>query len=131
MKRDSWKITAQIIAIVVISFVIVGSLQAAENEPSGFTKFWRGLFGLPVNTAKESADVVVDTTKKGVEVIGQQGKDAAGTLTGSGDAAKDFIVNPVKGTAETITTAVTGTAEMPEKAADESWPSESCEPSNK
>ena len=113
------------VAIIVACSVVIGSVQAVEQqEPNAFVKFWRGVFHWPVNATKDSAEVIVDTTKKGVDTIAQEGKDVGGALTGSGDAAKDLIVNPVKGTGETIKTGVVGTAEMPGKATQESWPAE-------
>ncbi len=113
------------VAVIVACSVVIGSAQAAEQqEPNSFVKFWRGLFHMPVNVAKDSADVIIDTTKQGVNTIAQEGKDVGGALTGSGDAAKDLIVNPVKGTGEMIKTGVVGTAEMPGNATQESWPAE-------
>lgn len=113
------------VAVILVCSVIAGSAQAAgEQEPNGFVKFWRGLFHWPVNATKNSAEVVVDTTKEGVNTIAQEGKDVGGTLTGSGDAAKDLVVNPVKGTGETVKTGVVGAAEMPGKSTQESWPAE-------
>lgn len=113
------------LAVIVVCSVAIGSAQAADQqEPNAFVKFWRGLFHLPVNVAKDSADVIIDTTKQGVNTIAQEGRDVGSTLTGSGDAAKDLIVNPVIGTGETIKTGVVGTAEMPGNATQESWPAE-------
>lgn len=113
------------VAVILACSMIAGSVQAAEQqEPNAFVKFWRGLFHWPVNATKNSADVIIDTTQQGVNTIAQEGKDVGGTLTGSGDAAKDLIVNPVKGTGETVKTGVVGTADMPGKSTQESWPAE-------
>jgi hypothetical protein len=113
------------VGVIVALSLILGSAQAAEQQkPNAFVKFWRGLFNWPVNATKESADVVVDTTKRGADTIAQEGKDVGGALTGSGDSAKDLVVNPVKGTAETVKTGVVGTADMPGKATKGSWPAE-------
>ncbi|MFH0771936.1 MAG: hypothetical protein V1933_04890 [Candidatus Omnitrophota bacterium] len=111
--------------IVLIFSVLAGSINAAEQQnESGFVKFWRGAFQWPFNATKESATVVTDTAKKGVDTIAQEGKDIGGTLTGQEGAAKDIVVNPVKGTADTVETAVVGAANMPAEATKESWPSE-------
>lgn len=112
------------VGLIVFSLILSVAAQAAEKEePNSFVKFWRGVFHWPFSATKESANVVVDTTKKGAETITQEGKDIGGTLTGDSEAAKDLLVNPVKGTAETAKTAVEGTAGMPEKATKEAWPS--------
>lgn len=109
--------------LVFVCVVAAGSVYAAD-EDNGFVKFWKGLFQSPGNTVQESAKVIGDTGEKAAGTVAQEIKDVGGTLTGSGDAAKDLIVNPVKGTAETVQTGVVGAANMPAEVAKESWPAE-------
>lgn len=117
------KLALLVLALVIISCMIIGSAQAAEQE-SGFVKFWRGVFHWPFNAAKNSAQVVGDTGVKAVNTVADEGKAIGGTLTGQEGAAKDMVTTPITGTAETVKTGVVGTAEMPEKSTQESWPAE-------
>lgn len=116
------KLVFLVLAVMVISCVVIGSANAAEQQESGFTKFWRGLFQWPFNAAKDSAQVVGDTGVKAVGTVADEGKAVGGTLTGEEGAAKELVTNPVTGTADTIKTGVVGTGEMPGKATEESWP---------
>jgi len=115
------KLVLLAVALVLVSCVVVGSAQAAEQE-NGFVKFWRGVFHWPFNAAKDSAQVVGDTGVKAVNTVADEGKAVGGTLTGQEGAAKDVVTNPVTGTAETVKTGVVGAAEMPGKSVEESWP---------
>lgn len=117
------KLVSLLLAVMVISCMVVGSAHAEEQENS-FVKFWRGVFHLPFNAAKNSAQVVGDTGVKAVNTVTDEGKAIGGTLTGQEGAAKDLVTNPVTGTADTVKTGVVGAAEMPGKSTEESWPAE-------
>lgn len=115
------KKSALVLVVAIIACAISVNVFAADQE-NGFVKFWRGVFQWPFNAAKESAQVIGDTGKKAVDTVADEGKAVGGTLTGQEGAAKDVVVNPVTGTAETVKTGVVGTGEMPGKATNESWP---------
>lgn len=110
-----------VLAVAVVFCAAVGTAHAVEQE-NGFVKFWRGVFHWPFSAAKNSAQVIGDTGVKAVNTVADEGKAIGGTLTGQEGAAKDLIVNPVKGTAETIETGVVGTANVPAEATKEAFP---------
>ncbi len=112
------------LGIMFLFCFMVGSAQAAGQEDNSFVKFWRGVFQWPFNAAKDSAQAVGETGVKAAETVAQEGKDIGGALTGDKEAAKNLVVNPITGTAETVKTGVVGVGEMPGKATEESWPSE-------
>ena len=113
---------ALVLLVAFAASVMSINVFAAEQQESGFVKFWRGVFQWPFNAAKDSAQVVGDTGVKAVGTVADEGKAIGGTLTGEEGSAEKLVTNPVTGTADTIKTGVVGTGEMPGKATDESWP---------
>lgn len=113
---------ALVLLVVFIASAMSVNVFAAEQQESGFVKFWRGVFQWPCNAAKDSAKVVGDTGVKAVGTVADEGKAVGGTLTGEAGAAEKVVTNPVTGTADTVKTGVVGTCEMPGKATEESWP---------
>ena len=67
--------------------------------------------------ANDSVNVVADTGKKGTQVVAQEVKTIGQVTSGDMDKAKDLVVEPVKGTADTAKTAIEGTANVPLEAA--------------
>jgi hypothetical protein len=113
---------ALVLLVAFVTSMIAVNVFAAEQQESGFVKFWRGVFQWPFNAAKDSAQVVGDTGVKAVGTVADEGKAIGGTLTGEEGSAEKLVTNPVTGTADTVKTGVVGTGEMPGKATNESWP---------
>ena len=109
-----------VLAIACFFLSTVSFAQEAETAGSKFKKFWQSLFKYPVKATEESANVVADTGKKGVQTVTAEVKRVGEVSTGQFDKTDKLVTEPVMGTAETAKIAVEGTATMPYKAAQDS-----------
>jgi len=113
--------------LVIVSLVLVFCITAtalsyaAEKESMGakVKNFWQKLFNYPANVTKESASVVADTGKGGVQVVTDEVKRVGQVTSGELNKTPQLITEPIKGTGETTYKAVTDTAKIPVEAAKE------------
>ena len=104
--------------IAIVALVMVAGVASADNTPQVKSKnAWQKIVEYPANVTMESAKVVGTTAKKGTDVVVKEAKTVGQVATGQTDKAKDLVVEPVKGTADTVATAVSDTATVPVKAA--------------
>ncbi|MBN1870989.1 MAG: hypothetical protein JW800_00285 [Candidatus Omnitrophica bacterium] len=110
-----------IFVVLVLSLFIVANSYAAERDSFGMKvkKFWRGFFKAPATATEETVNVVTDTGKKGTKVVTDEVRRVGDVTSGDVKQAKDLVVEPVKGVAETGKIAIEGTVNVPVKTMDE------------
>lgn len=118
--------SARLIALVVIvaAFSVALPRIAEAEEGNKVVNFFKKILTYPFGVTRESAEVVTETTTKGVGTVVKTGEATAGFATGDVEKIKDIVVEPVKGSAETAVTAVEGSVKMPIEAATEETPEE-------
>ena len=114
-------ISARAIAVSLIAAVLIASLpgMAWAEEGNKVVNFFKKIFVYPFGVARETTEVVTETTTEAVGTVVKTGEAAAGVVTGDVEKLKDVVVEPVKGSAETVVTAVEGSVKMPIEAAKE------------
>ncbi len=107
------------VAILLCVAISSASFGAEEGTGSKIKSFWRKLFNYPANVTKESASVVTETGKKGVDVIAKEVKTIGEVTSGDLEKTQNLVTEPLTGTAETAVEAVEGTVNVPAEAAKE------------
>jgi len=107
-------------AILVIS-AMFASPCAAEKEGFGtkIKNFWINLLSYPARVTEESASVLADTTKNGINVVTNEIERVAEVAAGDVAKTKELITEPITGTAETAVKAAEDVIKIPSEAANE------------
>lgn len=107
-----------VLAALMLSIMLTSISYAAEKQSFGtkVKNFWRNLIGYPARVTEESASVVADTGKKGVNVVTSEVKRVGEVTSGDVAKTKELITEPITGTAETAVQAVEGTVKIPSEA---------------
>lgn len=114
----------KVLVLLIVALFVVGMVAPAfAAEKKSFKEATKDAgkasVNYPANVVKNSAQAVVDTTKAAVDTVSGTVQATGDTLTGQPDRAKDIVVTPVTGTAETAKTAIEGVGTAPVKAAEE------------
>ena len=115
------RVVAIACATLALCFILTSVTYAAEGETAGakMKRFWQRLFSYPANVTKESADVVVQTGRKGTAVVTDEVKRVGQVTSGDVEKTGELVTEPVMGTAEMTGEAVKDTASIPVEAAKE------------
>ena len=116
-----------IILICVLGFVFCAApLYAAEQE-NKVARFFKNLVKWPFNIGKKGVETTEKTAGKSIETVANTATSTVETVTGQPEKAKDMVIEPVKGTADTVKTAVEGVIETPIKGTEETFKEEAKE----
>jgi len=134
MNKRLFAVIALILALSITltaASYAAGTTQAKEGFGTKMKNFWRNLLGYPAKVTEQSASVVADTGKRGVNVVTKEVKRVAEVTSGDVAKTKELVTEPITGTAETGYKAVEGTIKVPSEAAKEDAPSEGTATQNK
>jgi hypothetical protein len=111
-------------ATIVCMMSISVSTTAAEpiNKENAIEKtrnFIKKLFSYPANVINGSVEVVADTGKRGTDVLTKEISRTGEIVSGETDKVKDFVTEPLTGTAEVVVKAAEETGKIPVEAANE------------
>lgn len=111
-------LVAAVLISLALSIMLTSVSHAAEKEGFGakVKNFWRNLIGYPSRVTEESASVIADTGKRGVDVVTSEVKRVAEVTSGDVAKTKELVTEPITGTVETAVKAVEGTAKVPSEA---------------
>ena len=114
---------AIILLIALGTFFCLSAAYAAEQENKA-ARFFKNLVKWPFNIGKRGVEATKDTAEKSVETVAETTSSAVDTITGKPERAKDIIIEPIQGTAETAATAVEGTINTPIEGTTETFKEE-------
>jgi uncharacterized protein YqeY len=128
--RADGKSVSQIVGKILMGFTAIIMLSASfsyatedsgkkENFGDKTKSFIRKLFSYPAAVTQGSVDMLADTGKRATSVVTNEVKTVGEVVTGDTDKAKDLIVAPVIGTADTAIKAVEEAGKVPVEAAKE------------
>lgn len=113
-----------LVIVLALCLMCASVAYAADQGSAGKSakNFWQRLFNYPAKVTDNSASVIAETGKKGTAVVTKEVSTVGQVTSGEFDKAKDLVVEPVKGTAQTAVDAVKDTANIPVKSAQETEP---------
>jgi hypothetical protein len=112
------RLVAAVLISLALSIMLTSVSRAAEKEGFGakVKNFWRNLIGYPARVTEESASVIADTGRRGVDVVTSEVKRVAEVTSGDAAKTKELVTEPITGTVETAVKAAEGTAKVPSEA---------------
>lgn len=103
----------------LLIFTLVAEAAEGKSE-SKIGRFFRALFRFPAKTTEKSVGVATDAAKSSTAIGTGAVVNVGEALTGSGKAAKEIVVGPVKGAVTTGYETTKGAVMAPVEAARES-----------
>lgn len=119
-----YKRIAIILLILVVGFFFFVSATHAAEQENKVARFFKNIVNWPFNIGKKGAEATGKTAEKAITTVADTATSTVETVTGQPEKAKDIVVEPIMGTAETAATAVEGAIETPVEGTTETFKEE-------
>lgn len=91
MRHSKWLVW---VVLGVLLFAVTAE-AAQEQSGSRIGRFFRGLFKFPAKTTEKSVEVTTDAAKRGAAIGTGAVQNVGEAMTGSKEAAKELVTEPV------------------------------------